>query len=122
MKIGGCAIIARIKERLGDSTGLKALIVDLGYKTSTVYSWSENDSVPKSVDLLKIADYLGVSMRWLLTGEDESGLAPDERGLLDSYRRLDDRDRQDVVGIIAVKLSRYEQSYEQGEKGEWAAG
>jgi transcriptional regulator with XRE-family HTH domain len=109
MKIGGCAIMGRIKERLGDSTGLKALIVDLGYKTSTVYSWGENDSVPKAVDLLKIADYLGVSMRWLLTGEDEAGLAPEERDLLTSYRWLDDRDREDVVGLIALKLERYPQ-------------
>ena len=109
MKIGGCAIVERIKDRLGDSTGLKALIVDLGYKTSTVYSWGENDSVPKAIDLLKIADYLGVSIRWLLTGEDEVGLAPEERELVDCYRRLDDRDRTEVFGIIALKLERYPQ-------------
>jgi transcriptional regulator with XRE-family HTH domain len=77
-----------------------------------VYSWGENDSVPKAVDLLKIADYLGVSMRWLLTGEDEVGLAPEERNLLTSYRRLEGRDKKVVVGIIVLKLSHYEQ----GEK------
>jgi hypothetical protein len=41
--------------------------------------------------------------------EGDAGLTPDERDLLDSYRRLDDRDRQDVVGLIAVKLERYGQ-------------
>jgi hypothetical protein len=66
--------------------------------------------------MMRAADYLGVSLLWLLTGEDESGLAPDERDVLDSYRRLDNRDRQEVAGIITLKLSHYEQSYEQGEK------
>ena len=58
---------------------------------------------------MRVADYLGVSMCWLLTGEDGAGLTPDERNLLDSYKQLDDRDRGDVVGIIAVKLERYPQ-------------
>jgi hypothetical protein len=72
--------------------------------------------------MMRAADYLGVSLLWLLTGEDETGLAPNERDVLNRYRRLDDRDRQEVADIITLKLSRYEQSYEQGEKGERAAG
>jgi hypothetical protein len=35
--------------------------------------------------MIKAADYLGVSMRWLLTDEDDAGLAPDERDVLDGF-------------------------------------
>jgi transcriptional regulator with XRE-family HTH domain len=80
------------------------------FRVENIAKWKTRNSIPAGDVLLGIADYLGVSMRWLLTGEDDMGLATDERNLLDSYRRLDDRDRQDVVGIIAVKLDRYEQT------------
>jgi transcriptional regulator with XRE-family HTH domain len=71
--------------------------------------WSRRGTIPAADTLYKVATFLNVSLVWLLTGKDEAGLAPDEHDLLDNFRLLDDRDRQDVVGIIAVKLERYPQ-------------
>jgi hypothetical protein len=53
------------------------------------------------------------SVEYLLTGQDPQGLASDERDLVSSYRRLDERDRQEILAIIAVKLNLYDG---QGEK------
>ncbi|MDR3122627.1 MAG: hypothetical protein LBU16_02480 [Treponema sp.] len=50
------------------------------------------------------ADYLGGSVRWLLTGEDEQGLTLEERNLLVKYRSLGDRDRYEVNALLAAKL------------------
>jgi hypothetical protein len=66
-------------------------------------------SSPSVESAYAIARVLDTTVEYLLTGQDPQGLAPDERELVDSYRRLDDRDRQDVVAIIAVKLERYPQ-------------
>ncbi|MDR1324900.1 MAG: helix-turn-helix domain containing protein [Treponema sp.] len=117
MDINGHDIVERIDNRLeAMGFGRKVLLIDLDIPKTTISSWSVKSIVPRADELYRVATFLKVSVVWLLTGEDECGLAPDERDLLDSYRRLDDRDRQDVVGIIAVKLSRYEQSYGQGER------
>ncbi|MDR3343632.1 MAG: helix-turn-helix transcriptional regulator [Treponema sp.] len=80
-----------------------------GISISAMTDWSRRGTIPAADTLYKVATFLRVSLVWLLTGADDAGLAPDERDLLDGYRRLDDRDRQDVVGIIAVKLERYPQ-------------
>ena len=53
-----------------------------GRPFSTVHSWIERKCPPQADDALKIADLLGVSVRYLVTGEDEEGLSPRERELL----------------------------------------
>ena len=55
---------------------------------------------------LAIADYLGVSVEWLLTGREREGLTEEERRLVDGWRQLDARDRDDVLGIVEGKLER----------------
>ena len=62
-----------------------------GRPFSTVHSWIERKCPPQADDALKIADLLGVSVRYLVTGEDEEGLSPRERELLDVCRLLPDR-------------------------------
>ncbi|MDR0635818.1 MAG: helix-turn-helix domain-containing protein [Treponema sp.] len=89
--------------------GRKVLAIDLGIPKTTISSWSIKSIVPRADDLYRVAQFLKVPVVWLLTGEDETGLTPEERELVDCYRRLDDRDRAEVVGIIALKLERYGQ-------------
>jgi transcriptional regulator with XRE-family HTH domain len=79
------------------------------FRVENIAKWKTRNAIPAGDVLLGIADYLGVSMRWLLTGEEESGLVPDERRLLDGFRRLDDDDRYELLGIVALKLERYPQ-------------
>ena len=54
-----------------------------GHSSGRVSDWFKEKVVPKADDALKIADLLGVSVRYLVTGEDEEGLLPRERELLD---------------------------------------
>ncbi|MDR1324897.1 MAG: helix-turn-helix domain containing protein [Treponema sp.] len=94
----------------------KKFLIDCGLSHSAISTGLKRKDCPTAEVAYKCARVLDTTVEYLLTGQDPQGLAPDERNVLNSYRRLDDRDRQEVVGIIAVKLSRYEQSYEQGEK------
>jgi transcriptional regulator with XRE-family HTH domain len=104
----------RIDSLLGQRNLKRQALADNGkFRVENIAKWKTRNSIPAGDVLLGIADYLGVSMRWLLTGEDDSGLASDERDLVSSYRRLDERDRQEIIAIIAVKLNLYD---EQGEK------
>jgi transcriptional regulator with XRE-family HTH domain len=108
MDISSGAILKRIDDILDKRyEGRDALDTMLSIHESTVSSWRK--SRPRADDIYRIAKYLEVSVAWLISGDNEDGLTDDERDLLDSYQRLDDRDRQDIVGLIAVKLERYPQ-------------
>ncbi|MDR2717697.1 MAG: helix-turn-helix domain-containing protein [Treponema sp.] len=61
-------------------------------------------SIPAADTAIKIADYLRVSVKWLITGEDEISFTQNERILLDGFRQLDSRDQGDVLGIVEMKL------------------
>ena len=53
----------------------KRLCDDTGISPSTFYTWKREDTVPKGENLAKIAEYLGVTTDWLLTG-----VTPEEEG------------------------------------------
>ena len=42
-----------------------------GHSSGTISDWFSRRIMPKADDALKIADYLGVSVRFLVTGKDE---------------------------------------------------
>jgi transcriptional regulator with XRE-family HTH domain len=87
----------------------KEFLADCGLSHSAISTGLKRKDCPSAEIAYRCAQTLGTTVECLVTGNDPQGLAPDERNLLDNFRRLDDRDRQDVVGIIAVKLERYPQ-------------
>ncbi len=59
-----------------------------GKAKSTVWNWFERKTVPQADDAVKIADLLGVSVRYLVTGTEEGELSQKERELLEACRGL----------------------------------
>jgi transcriptional regulator with XRE-family HTH domain len=99
-------IIKRISYMLDENSDLsrKGLTAFSGISAQTISSWLNRGSLP-SADLFPvIANYLGVSVHWLITGEDEQGLTLEERNLLAKYRNLDRRDRYEVNALLDAKL------------------
>ena len=64
---------------------------DLGLANNSSTNWNKRGTIPSADVVLKIADYLGVSVRYLVTGEDEEGLSPREKELLDVCKLMPDR-------------------------------
>lgn len=91
----------------------KELAEDLGLRRPTLSDWKKNGSVPAGDICLKIADYLGVSMEWLLTGK-ESSLSTEERRLLKQWAILSP-DQKDTVCTL---LDKWESEYQAREKKE----
>lgn len=54
--------------------GLRKLdiIQMLKLPASTFHTWVKRDTLPQADDALKIADLLGVSVRYLVTGQDDA--------------------------------------------------
>ena len=64
---------------------LKEYAIACGIQASTISNWKVRNSIPKAMELYKIAQYKNVSIEWLLTGE-EMELPP--REALELARRL----------------------------------
>lgn len=52
-----------------------AAVVDMGFQKSVATRW-KNGTVPRDANLLKVADYFGVTVDYLLNGETKK--SPDE--------------------------------------------
>lgn len=63
-----------IFDRLCRERNVNASIVsrETGISTSTFSSWKRGEYTPKQDKLKKIADYFGVSLQFLMTGEGET--------------------------------------------------
>jgi transcriptional regulator with XRE-family HTH domain len=110
MNINGHDIVERIDNRLeAMGLGRKMLVIDLGIPKTTISSWSVKSIVPRADDLYRVANFLKVSMVWLLTGEDEVGFTPEERDLVEDYRQFDDDDKHEVQALISAKREKYTQ-------------
>jgi len=61
-----------------------------GKNKSSVSDWINKGIIPRADDAVMIADYLGVSVRYLVTGEDDAELSPLEKELLKECEGLSD--------------------------------
>jgi transcriptional regulator with XRE-family HTH domain len=106
MGIKGSDIVKRIDSALRERGQTRKALVEAGALKSAkvVTAWLARDNIPRADAALAIADCLGVSVRWLLTGEAGRGLTPEEGALLAKYRGLDNRGRYEVNALLDAKL------------------
>jgi transcriptional regulator with XRE-family HTH domain len=106
MNSSGSAIVGRIDTLLNDRGQTRKALVAIGVVKSvtSLTDWLQRNTIPRADIALAIADYLGVSVRWLLSGEDEECLTMEERNLLVKYQSLDQRGRYEVNALLDAKL------------------
>lgn len=107
MKIDGNAIVERIDKLLtGRKEKRASLCQAIGINPGAVTNWcGKKQSLPRADVALAAADYLGVSLRWLLTGEEDEGLSLDERNFLVAFNRLSGENKRNVQALIDSMLS-----------------
>jgi transcriptional regulator with XRE-family HTH domain len=106
--------LKRVLEELDFLNASKAdLARFLNVRKSTVYSWFERDTIPAADTALKIADFLNVSLEYLVTGEkDESKkskieLSDFEKNLLREAADLLPEDKVELMSYIEMKKNLY---------------
>lgn len=72
---------------------------DLGLANNTSTNWSKRGTVPSADVALRIADYLGVSVRYLITGEDNE-IPIRIREVVELCRELDDKELETVCSML----------------------
>ena len=76
----------------------KEMADTLSLRRPTLSDWKKNGAVPAGDICLKIADYLGVSVEWLISGK-EAGLSKSERQLLSMFASLSSTHREELLEI-----------------------
>lgn len=80
-------VVDRIDALLAQRNETRNNLRDLGILHQTISQWSTKNRMPRADDLHKIADYLGVSMEYLLTGEVKK-MTMDEINIIYKIRML----------------------------------
>ena len=85
---------------LMDEMGLRQvdLVRSVGCSKGTVHAWIKRDTLPPADRAVKIAELLGVSVRYLVTGErSDNELSPLEKRLLEVCKGLSDPQMHKVI-------------------------
>lgn len=101
-------IVNRIDTLLFQKNLKRQVLYDLAQVAPNTFSnWMKkaNAKIPAQT-LYVMAEYLGVSIDFLLTGKDRSGLDGEEIRLVTNYRQLSDDDKDSVNSMIDHFLQR----------------
>ena len=87
----------------------------LGISSATITGW-KNGKIPSGNNLLKIAEFFGVSIEYLLTGKERENmkLSINERELLSLFSLLDEREQLKIIGHLEYIVSQNEEFKSKG--------
>lgn len=111
-----CSIVERIDKKLKEKRlKRKDLCSKIGVNRTSITQWDINGNVPRGDVCVKIADFLGCDLRWLITGEKEdAGLAEIKKqtgDLLDLWYKQTPSQQQVVLNLLQM-------NYEQNQTGQ----
>lgn len=92
----GVSFVERIDEEL-DFKGMKRaeLLRLLGLPRNSISNWLERGNIPAGDICLKIADYFGVSIEYLITGKNNDS-TQEERWLISQWKQLSDEQKSSI--------------------------
>ena len=107
--ISGPAIVERIDSILQHNYKTRQQLAEAcGFSTANIARWKTLGSLPDLKVGAKVADFLGVPLYWLITGQDEeSDVESEDFLLLNSFHVLDENDREVVLATIKALSKKY---------------
>ena len=105
----GAEIVKRIENELR-SKGMKkgAFYRYAGITSQSLRNWKLQNSIPGTDTTIKMAEYLRVSVKWLITGIDDIDITNKEREFIVFFKQLDQDDKDEIIEIIHLKLKKRE--------------
>lgn len=97
--------VNRIDLKLQDKNLKRAaLCEDLGLSSTSITDWARRGTVPAGDICIRIADYLGVPVEWLVTGKEVS-LTSEERTLLKQWKVLTEEQKDTIRTLLEKWVS-----------------
>jgi len=87
------------------SLSQKELAEKIGIRRPLISEWKRNKSFPYADVAVKISKIMNISVDYLLTGTDVTGLNKDELDVVTKYKKLSHYDKQNVIALINSMLS-----------------
>ena len=107
--------LAAAREALGLSQA--QLASRSGVRLSTIQNWESDRSEPRANKLQMVAGLLNVSIIWLLTGQGEGGVSPEESADMELTSLLAElREIRVAQSRLGDRLGRLEKRLRQGGK------
>lgn len=82
----------------------RKMILDFGLVKNTMFNWKHRGNIPNGEVLLRLSEYLDVSVDYLLCN-DKYCVSEEEMLLLNEYRKLSPQQREKVLNIIKTTSS-----------------
>lgn len=90
----GVLLVKRIDEIcIKKGTSRKEVANHCGISTNTISTWISRGTIPAADIAIKIAEYLDVSVEWLVTGHDRENLTDEDRDLLLDYHTISEQEK-----------------------------
>lgn len=90
------SIVERIKKSCKENrTSMNALEKELGLGNGTIRLWDTKE--PGANKVIMVAERLGLSLDYILTGKEAGNLTPEEQQLVDLYRQADERGKRSIL-------------------------
>lgn len=103
----GIQIVKRITQVCEEKRIVRKSVSEaLGLPDNCFSNWTARGTVPAGDICLKIADYLGVSVEWLISGKDRR-LSAEDRALLKQWNCL----TQEQKDTVRTLLDKWEADY-----------
>ena len=102
-------IVERIKDLcIAENITIKELERIIQISNGSIRHW--NEKTPSVERVLLVADHFNVSLDWLVTGKESENLTPEEKLLVDHYRRADDRGKRSIMRTAESESTELESS------------
>jgi transcriptional regulator with XRE-family HTH domain len=101
-----------VADRIKDTLAEKKIRKGDFYKSmeltpQSIRNWGIRESLPAVDTAIRIAEYLGVSIKWLITGIEEPGLTQEDQDLLDVFHRLNDEGKENAFLLVKALEIKY---------------
>lgn len=102
-------LVERIKTKCRENqTNIKRLEEATGMGNGTIRKWDVQ--CPSYDKVVKVADYLCVSLDWLIFGKEAGELTPEELQLVEFYRKADERGKRTILRTAESESAELESS------------
>ena len=108
--MNGLDLVSNINKVL-DKKGVNKtqMLQSLKIPKSSMNNWESNGNIPSGDKLFAIAQYLNVSMEWLITGQEaKNDISQEDKELLENYHQLSP-DNQSVIQVTMQAMLQNQQ-------------
>lgn len=103
----GMLIVDRIDSLLKERGLNRVFLADaIGIKPQNISAWSTRGTIPAGDICLKIADYLGVSVEWLISGR-EGKLSAEQIKMVNALAVLNETQKETLFTLVDKWLADY---------------